>query len=269
MSDERTVLSARMLGPFVMTLNDIAVDTSSSRRTRQVLAFLLLHRRTTVSRDVLMDTFWPAASPEAARNNLHVALSAVRQALRVATPVSIVRRRHDSYQLDTDETWVDVEDFERHCAEGRRADRTGDAATAIRCYAAADQLYEGDLLADDPYLGWVSLQRESMRLEVLQAQRRLAELYAANGDHASAVLLARRALGIDPYDEGVHRQLMLSLREVGQLHLALVQHQRYANLLWQAFRLRPSPQTMHLNEQLRRQRPGVMAAEGPTAGRTA
>jgi tetratricopeptide (TPR) repeat protein len=69
-----------------------------------------------------------------------------------------------------------------------------------------------------------------MRLEVVQAQRRLAELYAANGDHAGAVLIARRALAIDPYDEAVHRQLMLSFRNVGQLHLALAQYQRYANL---------------------------------------
>jgi DNA-binding SARP family transcriptional activator len=262
--EPRAVLSARMLGSLVVTLNGIAVDTSSSRRTRQVLAFLLLHRRAAVSRDVLMDTFWPTASPEAARNNLHVALSGVRQALRVATPVSVLQRRHDTYRLDADETWVDVQDFERHCAEGRRADRAGDTATAVQCYAAADQLYEGDLLADDPYLSWVSLQRESMRLEVLQAQRRLAELYAANGDHAGAVLVARRALGIDPYDEAIHRQLMLSFSDVGQLHLALAQYQRYAKLLWQAFQVRPSPQTAYLNEQLRRREPEVTTARGPS-----
>jgi SARP family transcriptional regulator, regulator of embCAB operon len=267
--EPRAVLSARMLGSLVVTLNGIAVDTSSSRRTRQVLAFLLLHRRAAVSRDVLMDAFWPTASPEAARNNLHVALSGVRQTLRVASPVSVLQRRCDTYRLDADETWVDVEDFGRHCAEGRRADRAGDTATAVRCYAAADQLYEGDLLADDPYLSWVSLQRESMRLEVLQAQRRLAELYAANGDHAGAVLVARRALGIDPYDEAIHRQLMLSFSDVGQLHLALAQYQRYAKLLWQAFQVRPSPQTAYLSEQLRRREPEVTTAQGAIAGRIA
>ncbi len=263
------ILSARMLGSLVVTLNGIAVDTSSSRRTRQVLAFLLLQRRAAVSRDVLMDTFWPTASPEAARNNLHVALSGVRQALRVASPVSVLQRRHDTYRLDADETWVDVEAFGRQCAEGRRADRAGDTATAFRCYAAADQLYEGDLLADDPYLHWVSLQRESMRLEVLQAQRRLAELYAADGDYAGAVLIARRALGIDPYDEAVHRQLMLAFRNVGQLHLALAQYQRYANLLWEAFQVRPSPQTVHLNEQLRCNKPVVTPVGVPAAGHIA
>jgi len=262
MSDElRAVLSARMLGSLVVTLNDSVVDTSSSRRTRHILAYLLLHRRVAVPRDVLMDTFWPTASPDAARNNLHVALSGVRQALRVASPVNVLQRRHDTYLLACeDRTWVDVEEFARHCADGRRADRAGDDAAAIRDYAAADRLYDGDLLADDPYADWVLREREELRLEVLHAQRRLAELCAAAGDPTGAVLVARRALGIDPYDEGVHRQLMLAYRDVGQLHLALAQYQRCADLLWHAFRVRPSPQTVHLNEQLRRHQLPVVAA---------
>jgi DNA-binding SARP family transcriptional activator len=256
----RTVLHARLLGSLVVTLNGALVDTSSSRRTRQVLAYLLLHRRAAVPRDVLMDTFWPDAAPEAARNNLHVALSGVRQALRAAASATVLHRRHDTYRLAADLTWVDVEDLRRQSAEGRRADQAGDLVTALRCYAAADQLYEGDLLADDLYLGWVSSERESLRLEVLHAQRRLIELYAVRGDHAGAVVMARRALSIDPYDEAVHRQLMLAFRDVGQLHLALAQYQRCADLLWEAFRVRPSPQTVQLNEQLRRHQPAAVSS---------
>jgi DNA-binding SARP family transcriptional activator len=262
----RTVLTVRMLGSLVVTLNGTVVDTESSRRTRQLLAYLLLHRRVAVPRDVLMDTFWPAASPEAARNNLHVALSGVRQALRAASPVSLLQRRHDTYRLDSDLVWLDVEEFEQRCAEGRRADRAGDMAAAARCYAAADRLYEGDVLAEDPYLDWASQQREALRLEFLNVQRRLVELYSAAGDHDSAVMVARRALVIDPYDEALHRRLMLAFHDLGQLHLALAQYQRCADLLWQAFRVRPSPQTVRLNERLRRHEPAVAASKAPADG---
>ena len=251
-------LSARMLGSLVVTLNGTVVDTSSNRRVRQVLAYMLLHRQSAVPRDVLMDTFWPTARPEAARNSLHVALSGVRQVLRAASPMSVLHRSNDSYRLvDANPTWVDVEDFRRLCVEGRRADREGDAEAALRCYAAADRLYEGDLLADDPYLEWALPEREALRLEVLYAQRRLAELYAANGDPTGAVLVARRALRFDPYDEALHRQLMLAFRDTGQLHLAMAQYHRCVDLLWQDFRLRPSPQTVYLSEQLRRHQPTV------------
>ena len=60
--DTHTVLSARMCGSFVVILNDTVVDTLSSRRTRQALAYLLLHRRAAVTRDVLMDTFYDGVS---------------------------------------------------------------------------------------------------------------------------------------------------------------------------------------------------------------
>ena len=53
------VLTARLLGRFVVTIDGQLVDTQSSRRTRNVLAYLLAHRRAAVPRDVLMDVFWP------------------------------------------------------------------------------------------------------------------------------------------------------------------------------------------------------------------
>jgi DNA-binding SARP family transcriptional activator len=64
----RAVLAARMLGSLVVSLNGTVIDTSSSRRTRQVLSYLLLRRRAAIPRDVLMETFWPTAPPDSARN---------------------------------------------------------------------------------------------------------------------------------------------------------------------------------------------------------
>lgn len=248
----RPLLSAQLMGPLMVTLNGRVVDTTSSRRTRHVLAYLLLNRHTPAVRDVLMDTFWPDASPPAARNSLHVALTGVRRALHSAWPGAVLERRHDNYRLaDAVTTWVDVHEFERLCQAGRSADRNGSIQQALCCYAAADGLYGGDLLADDPYAEWIAEDRERLRLEVIDVQRRLAELHAATGDHASALLVARRALAIDSCSEPVHRQLMRSYSATGQLHLALAQFHRCADELWKAFRVRPSAETVELNELLR------------------
>jgi SARP family transcriptional regulator, regulator of embCAB operon len=250
---ERPLLSAKLLGPVLVTLNGRVVDTSSSRRTRHVLAYLLMHRRSATSRDVLMDTFWPDAHPTAARNSLHVALTGVRRALRPAWPGVVLTRRHDNYRLSDDVTiWVDIDEFSQLCRDGRRADREGDTTRALACYAAADRLYEGDLLADDPYADWASFGRDSLRLDLLDVQRRLSELHAEAGDHASAVLIARRALSIDPCNEPMHRMLMRSYLDTGQLHLALAQFHRCADELWRSYRVRPSPETIELHERLRR-----------------
>ena len=54
----RPRLTARLLGGLWIVVDGQVVDTASSRRTRNVLAYLLTHRETPVPRDVLMDVFW-------------------------------------------------------------------------------------------------------------------------------------------------------------------------------------------------------------------
>ena len=246
-------LTARLLGPMMVTLNGRVVDTASSRRTRYLLGYLLLHRRSAVPRDVLMDTFWPDARPAAARNSLHVALTGVRRVLADACPEPVLERRHGGYRLAPElPVWVDVDDFELCRRGGQQAQRSGDGETARAAYAAADRLYGGDLLAEDPYAEWAALARETLRLDLLDTLRQLAKLHAAAGDPAAAVLVARRALDIDPCNEPVHRQLMRSYRDTGQVHLALIQFHRCAEELWRNHRVRPGVETVALHETLRR-----------------
>lgn len=250
--NDKPLLSAQLLGPLLITLDGRVVDTGSSRRTRHVLTYLLLHRDVPAVPDVLMHTFWPDAAPSAARNSLHVALTGVRRALRAVWPGVGLERRHGSYRLTAEiVVWVDVEEFERLCQEGRRADQAGYVRRALSCFAAADRLYAGDLLAEDPYADWIAQERESLRLQLLDVQRRLAELHAAVGDHASSVLVARRALAVDPCSEPMHRRLMSSYLATGQLHLALAQYHRCADELWKTHRVRPSAETAELHERLR------------------
>ena len=248
----RPLLSARLLGRFSVTLDGRAVDTGSSRRTRNVIAYLLAHRRVPVPRDVLMDVFWPQADPAAARNCLHVALTGVRQALRRACPEPVLQRAHDTYLLaDTITVWVDVEEFERQCRAGRVAEQSGALDEAMRCYEAAAQVYDGDFLADDPYADWAAPARDALRLLAVETQSRLVELYVGHAAFGPAIQLGRYIVDADPCNETAHRRLMSCYAAVGQLHLALSQYRRCADALWQAFRMRPSAETSRLYEVLR------------------
>jgi DNA-binding SARP family transcriptional activator len=249
----KPVLTAHLLGTFRVTVNGVLVDTESSRRNRNVLAYLLAHRRAAVPRDVLMAAFWPDAEPRAARNNLHVALSGIRQALRAAHSHQLIERRFDSYRIAEAATvWTDVEEFERHCEAARRAERAGDHASATRHYEASCQLYEDDFLVDEPYLDWAAVTRDALRLQAMEAQSRLVDAYLDRAQHGPATVLARRILAADPCNEPVHRQLMICYAEAGQRHLALTQYHRLAATLWELLRVRPSTETTALYEALRR-----------------
>lgn len=248
----RPLLSARLLGRFSVTLDGRAVDTTSSRRTRNLIAYLVAHRRVPVPRDVLMDVFWPHADPDAARNCLHVALTGVRRALRRACPEPVLQRVHDTYVLaGTISVWVDVEEFERHCRAGRAAEQSGEPDRAMRCYEAAAHVYDGDFLADDPYADWAAPTRDALRMLAVETQSRLVELYVRGAAFAPAIQLGRWIVDVDPCNEVAHRRLMSCYAAVGQLHLALSQYRRCADALWQTFGTRPSAETSRLYEDLR------------------
>ena len=112
----RPVLSARFLGGFWVTIDHVAVPLGSSRRTRALLAFLIDRGARPVPRDVLMEAFWPASTPEAARNSLHVAMCGVRKALAQVWTGVVIECRGDTYRLsDEIDVWTDVAELERRC----------------------------------------------------------------------------------------------------------------------------------------------------------
>jgi SARP family transcriptional regulator, regulator of embCAB operon len=246
-------VAAHLLGGFRISVQGTPIDIALRRRVRDVLAYLLTHRRVPVPRDVLMEAIWPRARPDPARNSLHVALSGARQAMRVASTMPVIERYHDSYRIaPAFDVWTDVEQFERECTAGRRAEIAGEPA-ALRHYETACQLYEGDFLADDPYSEWAAGRREELRLSAIDAQSRLLDAYVERGSFAAAAALARRIVDDDPCNEHVHRQLMVCYSATALRHMALFQYHRLADELWTTFRARPSAQTQRLYELLRRQ----------------
>lgn len=247
------LLAVHFLGTFRVMINGIDVDTTSRRRGRDVLAYLLAHRRRSVPRDVLMDVFWPAAGPDAACNNLHVALSLARRALAVAWPGPVIERCLAGYRIsDQVHVWSDIEHFEECCNAGLSADRAGDREAALRWYEAACQLYEGDFLAEQPYTDWAACPRDRLRLQAVEIQTRLLDLYIERADYGPATLLGRQILTLDPCNEQVHRRLMTCYFETGQRHMALSQYRRVATALWDAFQVLPSAETTAMYSSLRR-----------------
>ncbi|SNT53792.1 DNA-binding transcriptional activator of the SARP family [Asanoa hainanensis] len=247
---------AQLLGQLRVIVDGRLVDTTTSRRSRNVIAYLLAHRDALVPGEVLIDAFWPDAPPRAARNSLHVALSGARRLLRAASPEPIIERRFDAYGIARSvSVWCDVEQFEASCLAGRQADQANDPEAAARHYATAALLFQGDFLADEPYAEWAATRRAELRVRALEARSRLVALYAERGDFGPAATLARQVLTDDPCNEGVHRGLMLCYAGSGLRHLALLQHRQLVGTLWDSLRVGPSSETTALYERLRRPEP--------------
>jgi DNA-binding SARP family transcriptional activator len=247
----RTVVLVRCFGVFSIQIGDCGVDLPSNRRARALLAYLLLNHRRRIHRDVLMDKFWPDASPEAARNCLHVALSAARRCLRQVAFADVIDRRRDTYGVaDRIEVWTDVDALETQVSRAESAERAGDVGAVIEAYASAIHLAAAPLFSDDPYASWSAAARDAVELEVVRVISRLSEHELEERRFGACAATCRLGLEHDPYNEELHRRLMLAHAGLDQRHLALLQFGRCAELLDKELGVTPTSPTVQLYREL-------------------
>ncbi|MFL5805444.1 MAG: BTAD domain-containing putative transcriptional regulator [Roseiflexaceae bacterium] len=246
-------LIVHLLGPFQVILNGHAVESWPSGRGRAVFKYLLAHRERPMQRDVLMEAFWPEASPESARNSLNVALHGLRQALRAASDVPVVIFQNGAYRLSPDlRVSIDVEEFKRSVQAGRRYEDGSDLASAIAEYQQAAALYQGDFMADDLYDNWPALLRERLRVAYLDTLDRLSHIYFGQGQFATCITLCQLILAQDNCREDAHCHLIRCYSRQGQYHLALRQYQACVEALRDGLDVDPAPTTIQLYERVRR-----------------
>jgi DNA-binding SARP family transcriptional activator len=242
---------AQMLGPFSIIIQESQLKLPASRGL-SLLKYLLLHHKRNTPREVLMDVFWPDANPEAARNNLNVAMYSLRQALRPVTDLEVVRFENGAYGLSANlDLWLDVEEFE-HCArEGQRLEIRNQLTGAVAEYEIAINIYRGDLLADTPYDDWMAIDRERLRLAYLDTLDRLSKIYFDREQYAACIRLCQLILNRDLCREDAHCCLMRCYSRLGQVPLALRQYQICVEALRTELEVDPAPTTKQLYDQIR------------------
>jgi DNA-binding SARP family transcriptional activator len=250
------LLSVHLLGRFQVRLDEVAVEDWPSGRGRSLFKYLVTHRDPWPRREQLMEAFWPEAAPAAARNSLNVAVHGLRRAFRARAEVPVVVLEDGAYRLGPQlRLWLDVDEFERHLAAGRRLDAAGDPVGAAAEYERALALYQGDLLADDPYEEWPVTAREHLLLAYLDVLDRLGSLAFDQGQYGACVALCRLLVERDPCREDGHRRLMRCFTRQGQPHLALRQYQACADALDRELGVDPDPATVALAQRIRGHQP--------------
>jgi DNA-binding SARP family transcriptional activator len=247
-------LDAHTLGAFRVFANDRPVVNWPNGRSKAVLKYLVTHRQRPVPRDVLMDLFWPAAGPDAARNSLNVAIYGLRKALSsVQSGVSYILFRDGCYRFNPElRIWVDAEAFMHQFSLAKELDRKGSDEEALRAYKAAEILYQGDFLSEDRYEDWLVPLRQRLCDDYVAVLARLSRFCFGRGDFEPCVRLCERMLAIDSCNEEAYRCVMRCYIRLGQPHLAVRQYHACVANLSRELRLMPARETSELFATIRR-----------------
>jgi DNA-binding SARP family transcriptional activator len=241
------------LGPFRLYQDDLPVEDWSSSKGKSVFKYLVTHRERPVAKEVLMDLFWPDANPDAARNNLNVAMYGLRQTLYKIRPHFPHVLFQDEYYLFNPalQIWVDVEEFIERFQTAQNLEGRGELARAVREYRTAEALYQGEFLEEDRYEDWLLPQRQRLQDRYLNLLDRLSRHYFDQENYDACATMCEKMLVVDPCREEAHRRLMRYYSQQKQRYLALRQYHLCVEALARLLDVSPDPTTIALYNQIR------------------
>jgi DNA-binding SARP family transcriptional activator len=263
-------LQIRLLGPFEVWLDGqmLAPDVWPGRKARQLFKILVTYRERMVASDELLEWLWPELTPGSARNSLWVAVSRLRRLLEPGTSgrgaSSLVVTEASGYRFYAGNGFeIDVDRFLDQARLGWVFQREGAWAAAIEAFEAAEALYRGDYLAEDPYEEWALPVRERLCEAFLELEGVLAACHLALGRYRETLAHAREVLGHDPCRESAWRLVMEAHYRAGEQDQALRAFERCRAVLARELGVDPVPETVALHERMLRPPPSLPRQSNP------
>ncbi len=225
-------------------------------RHRAVLAYLLVHARTVLSADRLVDAIWGVTPPGTARSQIHATITAIRRMLREAGCEHVLQTRPGGYVITPEPGQLDLDEFTELVstpADGRQG-----SVDRIR---AALRLWRGQPLAD-VNAEYAPATRARLEERRLAAVERLAELGLSLGHHQGLVEELVEHVEANPLREGLVRALMRALYRAGRQVDALSAARAFRATLADELGLDPTAAFTDLESAILRSDPSLDAAPG-------
>lgn len=237
------MLRFHVLGEQRLSVAEDGSSLSATGRSLGLLVYLVLHAGQAQHRGRLAGLFWPDSTEHQARTNLRRELHNLREI--PGTGASLISEGQALLWRDSPGCYIDVRDFdiERELAFRHRTD--GDPVGFRRHAAAAIADYKGDLMPGW-YDDWVLDERDRLRQQCAQLCDLATAAARLEGDHSTAMAMARRRIQLEPLEEAGYQVLMKLQAEAGGMAAAVGTYHRCASVLETELGVAPGTATRQL-----------------------
>ncbi len=235
-----TCLHATLFGDFELRDKDGEELKLRTRKTRALLAFLIVEADRWHTRERLAGLLWSDRQQAQARHSLTQALSTIRK-LGEKAGEQLIESDSERVRLLAGAVECDALSF--------RGARDGDLHRAAEFYAGP--LLDGFVSPDEVFDEWLRAERAAYQGAACTAFRSLVEQAEANRDLSSAISAAERLLALDQLDEATHRHLMRLYAESGNRSEAVRQFEKCERVLRDELGVAPSAETRAVLEAVK------------------
>ena len=237
-------IRVQMLGRFCIGAGDREIDNSGDRSHKVwlLLAYMIYDRDRAITQEDLIRLLWgeeeSSSNPLNALKTMFHRVRTTLNQLDSSAGHELIVRRGGSYAWNTEiPLALDVEEFDALC---RSAAAERDEKRRLESCLRAVELYQGDFLVKLATEPWVVPIAAYFHNRYIQAVQESLSLLEARGRRQEAVDLCRRALEVEPYDEGLYRHLMRDLLDLGSQKEAIAVYEDMSELLFANFGVMPS-----------------------------
>lgn len=246
-------LTIRLFGRFeitngIRTLSDVGW---AKRKSRLLLAAMVLRRGRDLPREVIYQRLWPAMQGKQVKDNFYVTWSNLRRGLAtLGDPSLFISNAGGICRVDPKRVTSDVADFERLVDDAVTCSKHGDVDGALDRYLQLARIYEGPLLGGEMYDDWFSLERQAYHDRFVEAMTLASDIARRSGDAPLSLWFARRGLEADSTREESYLAMMRAQRDANQRSGALETFYRCKDYLAEELGLDPSEDTMLVYQDL-------------------
>jgi len=198
-------------------------------KAQELFAYLLHNRNLFVSKDTLIELFWPDYEQKKAATHLYTTIYQVRQCLKqteLDIQLTNASGGNEGYTLNLHNVLLDIEIWEK----------TVQALEPINEHNVDDhykciEQNRGDYLGNFDYM-WAEGERQRLRTIWLLHAMEVADFYKAHNRLSSAVTIYQRIVQLQPYSEDGHFRLMQVYEQLGDRN-AVEEQFRIATQLFQ------------------------------------
>ncbi len=205
-----------------------------TRRSLELIAYLLENKGRPVGREELLNAFWPEDMPANAVAMLHNMIYNLRRELSAYGLENIISYKNRSYTVDMSLLREEDLDILKACKYAEDGD-----ISSLLAFEKAAEGYWGRFLGSIDSL-WTRDKKEYFDRCYVKVCVMLSEHYRASGELERELLFLKNDLRLDPYSEQIVHDILVCCSALGKPDKASKYYEEYSARLDADFGTRPS-----------------------------